>query len=88
MNDTNEKNGLPRSERDATPSPNKYMLPYLIGPDRTRVWKERSPDVIMAGKLNYLVTDQSPGPAKYILPDIIGQDARNIYANRPPIYSM
>lgn len=50
----------------------KYMLPTFIGPDRTRVWKERSLEFTMGARLCDRYETLGPGPAKYLLPDTIG----------------
>lgn len=67
---------------DTTPSPAKYKLPDLIGINRTKVWKDRSPDFVMGYRFNTRHHDsRTPGP-KFLLPD------PNVNGNKAAIYSM
>lgn len=64
------------------------MLPEMIGPVRSKQYKTKSPDFVMAGRLDELTNFKTPAPNKFKLPEIIGSTAKNVYANRAPIYSM
>lgn len=72
------------------PGPGGHSLPHLIGADRTKVWKPRSPDFVMGARLREPNFASGPGPANYQLPTTIGlaDDRKYVYANRPPVYSM
>lgn len=68
---------------DATPGPNVYKLPVLMGKQRATNYMHRAPDYTFGQRLDLNTNDRIPGPAEYRLKN-------GVSAIRPkaPAYTM
>lgn len=75
------------SQIDRTPAANAYKIPEIIGNNRTKMYKTKSPDYFIGERIDIIFDDRTPGPNKYKLPALFEENKGAAFKQKAPAYS-
>lgn len=75
-----------KTGQEKGPGPGDHKIPEMIGPNRSKQYKTKSPDYVMGQRFKYNTYDNFA--RLDMLPEVMGAAAKNVYSNKPPTYSM